>query len=203
MKGCRPPKKEQLLRGIREFEKRETRDAMYKVSTDVISRYWGDPEKMANAIGVLLLTWNQAFYRYAPFDFDRLEVCIKKNLKALSKFRRRSILTFSDSDERAVVNLFNDFLKALKTSKGRTPVGAVKALHLLAPSFFPLWDDRISRAYHCYYSKNPAKKYIDFFRMNQKLAKNSGLESYSKKHGKTIPKLIDEYNYAKYTWGWV
>ena len=64
---------EEFCKGIEEFGKREKRDAMYKVATFIISYYWGKPFDMANGLGVLLLTWNQAFYRYGTFDFDKLE----------------------------------------------------------------------------------------------------------------------------------
>jgi len=50
--------KEEFLKGIEEFEKREKRDAVYKVATFIISYYWGKPFDMANGLGVLLLTWN-------------------------------------------------------------------------------------------------------------------------------------------------
>jgi len=44
----------------------------------------------------------------------------------------------------------------------RSPVSVSKALYLLAPNFFPLWNNRISREYGCYYNINPAEKYISF-----------------------------------------
>jgi len=70
---------EEFCKWIEEFEKREKRDTMYKVATFIISHYWGKPFDMANGLGVLLLTWNQAFYRYGIFDFDKLERCIDIN----------------------------------------------------------------------------------------------------------------------------
>jgi len=50
------PTREEFCKGIEEFEKREKRDAMYKVATFVISHYWRKPFDMANGLGVLLLT---------------------------------------------------------------------------------------------------------------------------------------------------
>lgn len=58
------PTEEEFLNGIIEFEKQEKRDAMYKVATFLVSHFWGNPSDMADGLGVLLLTWNQAFYRY-------------------------------------------------------------------------------------------------------------------------------------------
>lgn len=66
-----------LERGVRAFAVKEPRDAMYKVATKLIDGSWGSHEEVADALGVLLLTWNQAFYRYAGSrtysvsDFER------------------------------------------------------------------------------------------------------------------------------------
>jgi len=200
------PNKEEFMNYIREFEKHEKRDAMYKVSMFIINSFWGNPKKVTDGLGVLLLTWNQAFYRYGLFDFDKLEECIKRNSQKLEEFRNRDILNLSQQDEESIKILFNDFLDALKISSGKkagnkSPVSVAKALHLLAPKFFPLWDDRIARAYMCYYSKDPEKRYIDFCKLMKKIAekiKNFNIEN----SDKTILKLIDEYNYAKYTKLW-
>ena len=63
----------EFRRGYQAFQTHEARDAMYKIATFVVSQFWGRPADMADGLGVLLLTWNQAFYRYGSFDFDRLE----------------------------------------------------------------------------------------------------------------------------------
>lgn len=61
------PNREEFLKGCEEFEKHEKRDAMYKVATFLVFHFWGKPSDMADGLGVLLLTWNQAFYRYGIF----------------------------------------------------------------------------------------------------------------------------------------
>ena len=71
------PSREEFINGYKKFEEYEKRDAMYKVATFLVSHFWGKPAEMADGLGVLLLTWNQAFYRYGIFDFDRLEECIE------------------------------------------------------------------------------------------------------------------------------
>jgi len=65
----------------------------------LVSHFWGDPPGMAYGLGVLLLVWNQAFYRYGTFNFGNLEKCIRSNLEVLEKFRSRSITTLSGDDE--------------------------------------------------------------------------------------------------------
>jgi hypothetical protein len=74
------PTQDQLENGCAAFRQHERRDAMYKTATFLVDHYWGRPVEMADGLGVLLLTWNQAFYRYGAFDFGKLEGCIAKNI---------------------------------------------------------------------------------------------------------------------------
>src|SRR3989337_1068319 len=87
------PNREEFLKGCEEFQKHEKRDAMYKVATFLVLHFWGRPSDMADGLGVLLLTWNQAFYRYGILDFSALENCIARNQQALDTFRNRNILS--------------------------------------------------------------------------------------------------------------
>ena len=179
---------------------------MYKVATFLVSHYWGKPSDMADGLGVLLLTWNQAFYRYGIFDFDKLEKCITDNLRKIESFRGKDIFTLSKSDEDDIKHLFTKFLGALQIDSGRiqgrkSPVAVTKALHLLAPNFFPLWDDKIARAYGCYYNENPAEKYVLFCKITKTIADK--VKNYILRSDRTLTKLIDEYNYSKYTQGWI
>lgn len=201
------PARKEFIRGYKAFRAHEQRDAMYKVATFLILHFWGNHRKMTDALGVLLLTWNQACYRYGSFSFDELELCLSKNWAAILSFRKKNILSSSGSDFNDATSLFDEFLEALKIAEGkskgnRSPVAVAKALHLLAPSFFPLWDDKIARGYRCHYTKNPANKYQRFCDkmkiMAQALDKNDNLPT-----DVTILKLIDEYNFAKYTKKWI
>jgi len=179
---------------------------MYKTAIFLVSHFWGKPGDMADGMGVLLLTWNQAFYRYGPFDFDRLERAIHSGFSLIQSFHARNILTLSKSDEPDIKRLFEDFLEALQIADGKmkgrkSPVAVAKALHLLGPAFFTLWDDKIARAYDCYYNIQPCEKYLSFSYKMQDVAKQIG--SQVSRVDKTLLKLIDEYNYAKYTKGWL
>ncbi len=179
---------------------------MYKVATFLVSHFWGNPSDMADGLGVLLLTWNQAFYRYGIFDFNNLEQCISENLERIERFRNRDILSLLKSDEQDIKNLFEKFLKALQIDSGKmqgrkSPVAVAKALHLLSPTFFPLWDDRIARAYGCYYSANPAEQYVSFSKITKNIAEK--IKTYINRTDKTLIKLIDQYNYSKYTQEWI
>lgn len=194
-------------RGFQAFQLREPRDAMYKTATFLVEHFWGKPTEMADGMGVLLLTWNQAFYRYGSFDFILLEEALRANMPGIGQFRPRTIESLTQADEPAIERLFMAFLEALRIKEGkkkdcRSPVATAKALHLLAPGFLPLWDDKIARAYGCYYNPQPAQKYLVFAYQMKALGRE--LQGYVPAGcGRTFLKLVDEYNYAKYTKGWI
>lgn len=74
---------------------------------------------MTDGLGVLLLTRNQAFYRYGIFNFNKLEKCITDNIQKIENFRNRDLLSLSNSDEEDITDLFNKFLKALQIDSGK------------------------------------------------------------------------------------
>lgn len=201
------PSASEFERGYQEFQKHEPRDAMYKTATFLVKHFWGKPKDMADGMGVLLLTWNQAFYRYGSFDFARLEEVLRADMAMIESLRPRNVLSFAEPDEPAIRLLFLSFLDALRIKEGkkkdcRSPVGVAKALHLLAPGFLPLWDDKIARAYGCYYIPHPERQYVTFAYTMQALARQ--LQKYVPPSGdRTFLKLIDEYNYAKHTKHWI
>jgi hypothetical protein len=158
---------------------------------------------MADGLEVLLRTWNQAIYRYGSFDFDKLESCIGTNIGLLTRFRAKNILDAIAEDEQQIKELFEQFLTALARADGnKSPVAAAKALHLLAPDFFPLWDKQIALAYGLDYSRQPIEKFVAFCKASQSIARQLRplIQLPSRK---TLLKLIDEYNYAKYTKQWI
>ena len=218
----------ELTQGCQVYWKREPRDAMYRIAIQLVEMGWGNPADIADGLGVILLTWNQAAYRFGSFDFAELEEFLRRNQKVLASFRNRKIETFrAESDAVAVESLFFKALDALAYAKDKrkTPVGVAKALHTLAPSFFPIWDQKIAKGSRCNWSafEQSPEKYIAFMKYTQtavvsieaQYAKNpadTGLPSapslaasLSQLAGrpKTVLKFLDEYFYAKYTRRWI
>jgi hypothetical protein len=193
------PQKRDFIRGYKAFDKHETRDAIYEVSRFLLTHFWGKPRKMSEALGVLLLVWNNAFYRYGRFSWIKLEKCIAKNMGALKELKRKDIFSLSKDDERIIKKLFSDFLKALVIDVNgeirTSPVGTVKALALLVPDLFPFWDNKIANAYGCRFSKNPGERYIEFMWICKEFAER--IRGYGIKE--KILKLLDQYNYMKIT----
>jgi len=211
-----------ILQGAQKYVEEEKRDSMYKVATFLVYHFWYRPSDIADGIGVLLLVWNQAHYRYCNFalDFEGLERFLKNNEKALKELRHRDISGFNSSNDGNLIRrLFDDLLDVLKCGERRSPVAVSKALHLLAPDFFPIWDNDISKAYGCYWydSDLASEKYLEFmakmktlseriaatYMTEEKVDKQAAVAAIRKEASRNMPfmksllKIIDEYNYAK------
>ena len=200
---------EELKAGHEVYIKNEPRDAMYNIATFLVRHFWNKPANMADSIGVLLLTWNAGFYRFGLLDFNALQICIEQNFATIAMFNGRDITTLSDSDKLTVQQMFANFLLALKRHKYKkspeafSPVSVAKTFHLLAPKFFPLWDDAIAKAYGCHWgidSRNAAAEYWTFVLKTRKVVEH--LQGYSEEirvlSERPILKLVDEYNYSRF-----
>ena len=80
----------------------------------------------------------------------------------------------------------------------------VKALHLLSPDFFPLWDEAIAKdGYECNYTKDPLGQYLCFIGKikdnAERLDKDEEVKLLVGSTHKKLIKLIDEYNYVTHT----
>src|SRR5260370_27584729 len=197
---------EDIVLAGKAFEEKESRGFMFRVGKDLLKKLWGDFPRMVDALTVLLITWNGAFYRYGMFDQNALETWLRDRWKAVESLRHREIVEFSNTDEAQVVDLFESLLGALQIASGKSrgkksPVAVAKALHLLAPGFLPLWDKEIAERYGCAYAKNPSGAYIRFCRLNREIAlKVSPLLPASKK---PLLNRLDQFNYARFTKHWI
>jgi len=200
------PRREEFLSGIEAYERREQREAVYKIAAFVVARFWGEHAVIADAVTALLVSWNRAFYRFGMFNVATLEACIADNAEQVERFRTRDISSLAYEDEAYIEGLFRKFLEALRiglgSSRGRkSPVSAAKALHLMAPSFFPIWDSKIAVEYGCQYGSDPMAAYRAFCRVTRDVAEAT--RGYTGRTDKTLVKLIDEYNYSKFAKGWI
>jgi hypothetical protein len=195
------PVYEKFCEGYKKYEEYAGRDPFYQVATTYLLDHWGSFEHMADAVGILLLNWNKMFYRFGSLDLEKLEKCITNNFVTINSFKDRDISTFSENDEQNIRKLFNDFLEASmidsEKKKAKSPVSVAKALHLLAPRFFPPWDNSIAYGYKQDYSYRPEEKYIRFCKITKFIAES--MKDYDIDRDKNLIKLIDEYNFAKYT----
>lgn len=198
-----PPKitKQNIKEARKVFEQNEPRNLFYKVSIILVKLSFKRKIKLtpSESLGVLLQTWNRVYYRFRKFDeshYCKIERLLKNNLESLHKYRKLKIENLGDKDKQKIKRIFKDFENILG------PVGAAKSLHLIAPSVFPLWDRSIATAYNTPLKKTGTNSdnYIQFLLKTKQQVKRllqSGVER------KNLLKRIDEYNYCKYTKGWI
>lgn len=190
----RVPSIEDVERARKEFINEEPRNLFYLVASeliDLVRKGMSKKVSIAQALAVLLQTWNVSFYRFRggfrETDLEGIKVLLRDYLVALEVYRAREIATFSHDDEETTRDIFDSFQQKLG------PVGAAKCLHLLAPAFFPLWDRAIAKKY-CV-ALNPTG-YIEFMNVAKEQCQ---LLRKQNAPWPDLLKAIDEYNYCTYT----
>jgi hypothetical protein len=173
----------------------------YRVASELIELALAGQTSItvAEALAVLLQTWNEQYYQYHPFTLEHfadIESLLRAHLDEALVFRHRNITSVTKIDLSMIENLFESFEQVLG------PVGAAKTLHLLAPKFFPLWDRKIAKAYR--WELGPVGtngvNYVAFFLI---AATQVNVLSPVMTDETNLLKRIDEYNYCKYTKGWM
>jgi hypothetical protein len=201
------PSCDQLKAGIDAFVRKEDRGKLYFIALSHIRENWEYFSEMASGIKLLLDSWHRNFYRFGTFDLNLLSECIAQNFQSVVHFNNRTLFSLSNQDEDEIQRLFNHFLDALRVRKSRSPVAVSKALHLLAPDFYPLWDNNIALAYDTLWGDSAfgVFRYIDFCWKTKDIittvAKCECMHNPSPK--RSLLKLIDEYNYSKFTKRWI
>jgi hypothetical protein len=179
------------------FEEVEPRGLFYKAASELVdlALQGRSSLKVAEALAVLLQTWNKNFYRFQEdFDarhFDEIEGLLRRYKEPLKAYRNQKIEELDDRAKPDVVSMFEEFEAVLG------PVGSAKALHLLAPEMFPLWDQVI--AIKCGVRLGKRGKNGDRYWQFMERARRQCLQL--RKEGATgsLLKRIDEYNYCRFT----
>jgi hypothetical protein len=194
------PTAAELAKARQTFRSRESRDVFYRAATYLVEQALQGlaPITLSEALAVLLQTWNRAYYQYhppGPDYLDRIDALLDQHASWRRRIRDRTISTFSSADGAELEVIFRDFEKVLG------PVGAAKALHLLAPGFLPLWDRAIAVAYGLQlgYTGTNGKRYVRMANIAKSQSARVGGEDAI---GADILKALDEYNYCRFTKGW-
>jgi hypothetical protein len=151
--------------------------------------------EVADATAMLLRSWNKEYYRFRKAQAKSLVAdlhqLITAQLGIISQFQQRSLPTLESADQTDVLSLFSIFTEKLGV------IGAAKALHLLAPNFFPLWDNAIAYQYGVVAD---SRGYFLFMAITE-----HQIRSLMDKlpDGMAPLKTLDEYNYCKYTKSWI
>ena len=120
------PSRSDLEKARRVFEKKEPRDLFYRAATELVRLSLEGKVELspAEAVAVLLKTWNVTFYRFRKFDpshFESLEHIVSGRLAELRRLRTDRIEALPDDRQEEMQNLFTEFEELLG------PVATAKA----------------------------------------------------------------------------
>jgi len=196
------PKETDLLEARQVFREHESRDLFYQAARELIRFAIAGQTTLsvAEALGTLLQTWNKSFYRFhRTFDeihFRALEKVVEDTSDKWKAWRLRSIESLVPDEMQDMRDIFAAFELVLG------PVGAAKALHLLSPTFFPLWDRKIASGYGVAIRRigQNATRYVRFVEITRDQVSALNTSQLPKEE---VLKLIDEYNYSLITKGWI
>jgi len=196
------PTADDLTRARQLFEANEPRDLFYRAATELVALALDGKTSLsvAEAVAVLLQTWNSSYYRYHHrFDsghFADIEAVLAQHADTLRGLRAVRIDHIAEPDLGLVLEVFGDFERVLG------PVGAAKCLHLLAPYVFPLWDRKIAVAYRLSLRRTGSNglRYCAFLQIAAEQCRQLGPDACA---GRNPLKALDEYNYCRFTKKWI
>lgn len=201
MPDCHQLTAEDVRRAHQVFLQNEPRDLFYRAAVHLVQDAWNQqsPFTIAEAVSILLKTWNRPFYQYRRFTnehIQQIEDLFTTHRNSLAQFRNRNISNLSDEDEQNITLLFQAFESVLG------PVGTAKTFHLTSPCFFPIWDRTIAIAYNLPLSETGTNgnKYVAFMKCQRNQV---ALIVNSIPDGISAIKAIDEYNYCHFSKSWI
>jgi hypothetical protein len=197
------PSKKEFRKGYEAYNQRERRGFVYFEALQTVTANWGDAELMASGIQRLIRSWNRF---YANFNFSDLTCFLRDNIEILSAYKERHIFDLAEADEDQIRRLFQKLLQALRRENDGvlSPVSVAKAFGVLTPDFLPIWDSNIAYRYDCpYYLTEVADSPYLRFCHKMKVFSKKVRQYVPHPDDRALLKRIDEYNYAKYTMGWI
>jgi len=179
--------------------KEEPRSFCYDLASDLIkeaklnSSDWYTHEKTIQGILLLLFCWNFAAKETKKLTISKIQGILESNKRELSDLGRFSLLTFNKSCEELIKKIYQEF----RSLFGQT--GASKALSLLNPQLFVMWDtkirNRLRKIIKNIYNGESPESYLKFlygirdiavkFNLQDKLARDA-----------ILAKKIDEFHYV-------
>lgn len=183
--------------------RKEPRYFCYEIATDLINKAKSSPDNInwyrnidtIKGILLLLFTWNFAAKETKRLDFDNVGGTLQKCESELKELERYTIENMDKIAEDKVKIVFCEFMKIM----GQT--GASKALSLLNPKLFVMWDTKIRKRLNKELiagidNGQEPQHYVLFLKGIQKI-----ISDYSLKEkipaGAVLAKKVDEYNYLK------
>ena len=194
-----------LARASNKFDENEKNGSYYDMARNLCLNGF-----RLEAYILILATWNFAYFRYVINDFE-LNSFGKFMDSIENRFVKLDGLRLSDIDLNRYCDDIKTTYREISGFKGIKHTGAAKIMHLRNPELFVIWDDFIrgAKAERYYESldivsngkwerrqyENNENGYFDFLvQMQQAISKVKNPVP-----GKTLAKLIDEFNYVNIT----
>ncbi len=123
--------------------KEEPRAFCYDIASDLIkegkrqSSDWYTHEKTIQGILLLLFCWNFAAKETKKLTISKVREVLENNKRELDDLEKYSLLTINESCREMIKKIYKEFRSVF----GQT--GASKALSLLNPKLFVMWDTKI------------------------------------------------------------
>lgn len=180
----------------------EPRAFCYDLATQLVTEAkqegqhnWYDQEKTVKGVLLLLFTWNFAARETKKLNFNNIGSLITNNKENLTFLEKFSIESVGDDAWVVIERVFADFMKLL----GQT--GASKALSLLNPHLFVMWDTAIRKRLNEELipgigNGESSEYYVTFLKGVQRILKQYDIPK-KLSHGSIIAKKIDEYHYVR------
>jgi len=173
---------------LRDFQSKKLRNLNYSDVESILHPYllrWG---KMGRVLGIK--------------GYKRIGDKLREMDIQLTKLRQETLSPVApDRMSSEFADIYDEIMNTKwKSEKGKTkrvgPTAASKALHLVAPNLFMIWDRAIRN--HYMFEENGAE-YVRFLVNMQTWLKilKTPIDALQRRYGKTCTKIIDEYNWMK------
>jgi hypothetical protein len=207
-----------LVRGVKLFEKFPQFNEDYKELVQDRRQTWENIDQISESeiketIIEFLKRWKiRNVNRIVPTE---LKEVLRKLSKYFNTLRNCNLIDLEFNKEidingrkKRISEIIKEIYSHLEHVNGIGPTSASKIMHCIIPSLFMMWDEKIRNGYG--YAGNAAG-YLKFLRESQQILKNI-VASYGKSPeelcyevsptiSRTLVKLLDEFNYMKFTRG--
>ena len=162
---------------------------------DLCQQDWYTHGKTIEAILLLLFCWNFAARAIKKLTFLKVKELLERNKNALRELENYSLVTTDNSAYEKIQRVFDD----LRLLFGQT--GSSKALSLMNPKLFVMWDTKIRSKLKRFIEADIANGetgqcYINYLSGINKIVKICDLEKRNDSNV-TLAKRLDEYHFAK------
>lgn len=162
---------------------------------DLCQQDWYTHDKTIQAILLLLFCWNFAARATKKLTFLKVKELLERNKNTLKELEKYSLVTTDNLAYEKIQRVFDDF----RLLFGQT--GSSKALSLMNPKLFVMWDTKIRNKLKKFIEEDIANGqtgecYINYLSGIKKIIKRCDLEKRDDSNA-PLAKRLDEYHFAK------